>query len=347
MTSAPAVAVVVGSCQHGVVRHALTVASATGSAIVRLIGPPASTLDEYVPDGSRPVHVHFTDRLFGTDASAGARTFGTFAGHGGRRLVVTLHDVPQPGHEARDRRRIDAYRLVGECATTLVVSSEHERSMAEACGIGGRVTVIPLPIDAPIDAPTVDLPLSRVGTPGRRVVAVLGFIYPGKGHADLVHVLAELPQDVELWAVGRPSDGHEQMAGDLLAQARRAGRRMVVTGFLDDGALASVLRSVDVAVVPAAATSASATVGTWIAAGRRPLVASNPYTAELAMAAPGLVELYEPACPGALLAALRSALAEPASTVRRRAIPPPFTTAEVAARHVRLYQRVLEAPCAP
>ncbi|MBA3606767.1 MAG: glycosyltransferase, partial [Acidimicrobiia bacterium] len=226
-------------------------------------------------------------------------------------------------------------------ATALVVSSDHERRMVEASAIGGRVTVIPLPIDAGDSHPS-----RRMGSRRRRTVAVLGFIYPGKGHGDVVEALAELPGDVELLALGRASDGHDALAAALVTRAERMGRDMRVTGFLPDATLSSLLRSVDVPVVPAATTSASATLGTWIAAGRRPLAASNPYTTEVAAAASGLVHLYQPDRPGALGDAVATALDDPAATWHSATVPASFTPAAVGARHRRLYRRLLEASCA-
>ena len=59
-------------------------------------------------------------------------------------------------------------------------------------------------------------------------------------------------------------------------------------------ALAAAIRRVDVPVVPATAPSASASLATWIAHGRRPLTADSAYADELVAASPELVTSYPP-----------------------------------------------------
>ena len=100
---------------------------------------------------------------------------------------------------------------------------------------------------------------------------------------------------------------------------------------------------VDVPVVPASTTSASSSLCSWIAAGRRPLAAANGFTSELAAAAPDLLTLYPPGSPGALRRAIVRALAEPASTWHDGVVPAPWRPTAVTAGHVALYRR-LQAP---
>lgn len=339
-SSANTVGVVVGPDEHGVVRHALTVVAAAGSAVVRLRHfAECDHADVPATDGCL-AHLHYTDALFGPDADSSATCFCHLARRLARPLIVTLHDVPTPTHSARDRRRVATYRRVAACADALVVSSAHELALARAGGIDRPITVIPIPIAEPVVAER-SAPLAT----GPRVVAVLGFIYPGKGHDDLVDVLADLPADVELWALGRASDGHGALAEALVARSRAAGRTMGITGFLDDTALAATMRRVDVPVAPARAPSASASLSMWIGEGRRVVTAVNPYSAELAAAGGRFVRLYRPEIPGALLSALTAALDDPASTWHTGAIPTTHTSSAVGARHRRLYHDVLERRC--
>ncbi|MBC7724715.1 MAG: hypothetical protein H7146_08205 [Burkholderiaceae bacterium] len=85
----------------------------------------------------------------------------------------------------------------------------------------------------------------------------------------------------------------------------------MVTGFLAD---AELERRARLAAVPVAAhrhVSASGSIGSWISAGRRPLVAASRYVDEMARLRPGTMTVYPE---GGLAEAIRVALADPAST---------------------------------
>ena len=243
---------------------------------------------------------------------------------------MTLHDVPAPTGSSRSMRRVDGYRRVAEAADSLVVASVHERGRLRRAGISTPVLVIPLPIIP--GAPPTD----RRRATRRRSVAVLGFVYPGKGHAEVIAAVRSLPPDVQIVALGRPSDGHQPLVDCLRRTATSMDRRLLVTGFLDDATLADALHRVDVPVVPARSVSASASAATWIAAGRRPLIARNAYSTELAAYDPDLVTLYDS---GELASAIERAIDDPSTTHRRGPIPQPLQLPSVAEAHRALYRR--------
>ena len=217
------------------------------------------------------------------------------------------------------------------------MSSNHEGERLRACGVSAEPTVIPLPIE-PI-APVAASEAFEVAGP---MVAVLGHIYPGKGHRAVLEALSTRRDDLALWAVGAVSPGHDDLLGELERFAVRARRRFVVTGHLDDASLAAAIRRADVPVVPAVAPSASASLATWIAHGRRPLTADSAYARELTSGALELLTRYRPDDPQDLASAISQALAEPASTVRSAPIPERFRGRTVAAQHCAVYRRVAE-----
>jgi glycosyltransferase involved in cell wall biosynthesis len=326
-----ATSVVIGPDEHGVVRHALAVAAAAGIGVRRHLDVAECAGRRL--DASGVVHWHFTDRLFGATVEDAATAFCALLASTPGSHVVTLHDVPAPTGAARDRRRAAGYAHVAGACRGVIVASHHERHRIEASGVArpGAVTVIPLPIASrPLTAPAGPGP----GRAGRHV-GVLGFVYPGKGHLDVVEAAGELPADVGIVAIGRASDGHEDLLATIQRAACAAGRRLVTTGFLDEDRLAEEIDRIDVPVVPATDVSASASIGSWIGAGRRPLVAVNGYTSELMAMAPDLVV---PFVPGGLPAALRAALDAPETTRRSTSIPAPLTLDAVGRAHVALYR---------
>ncbi len=298
--------------------------------------------------GTSLVHVQFTDRLFGARCEQAADLVALIAAalsRHGAALSATLHDLPdlpdlptlhdlpdlpdlpvgpdlpdgpdqrerpdladppEPPGDPLTRRRALAYaRVVSDCAG-IVVCSQHERARLEAI-LGSRsaappVRVIPLPVDPPTGRP-VPHELNDV--------TVLGFLYPGKGHAEVLRAMAGLPGQVGMTALGRPSDGHDDLIPQLQGLARELGRGLRVTGFVPDPELPAALQSAGVPVAPHRTVSASGSIATWLGAGRRPLVPDVPYTRELAQRCPGALWPYDPDDPESLSTAQRGALAEP------------------------------------
>jgi glycosyltransferase involved in cell wall biosynthesis len=307
---------VVGPARHGVVSFALDLA-----ASLRRSGGPTNVvrlehwhdLGDAVGSIQRcnGVHLNFTDRLFGSTPSDAAQRVVALVRDveaAGSRVTVTLHDVPQPSDGGNYLQRVEAYRAVCAAVHGLVTNSDHERSLLEESRIAAPadVVAIPLPLDVAGDLP-------RRPAVGDRHVGVFGFVYPGKGHDDVLAAMAGLPPSVGFLAVGEPSAGHDDLVRSLADTAERAGRRFSVTGYVPDEALAGVLHDVTVPVAHHRHVSASGSINTWIAARRRPLVPVNRYTVEHAERHPGTLTPY-PDTPRGLRAALEYAMAEPDST---------------------------------
>ena len=295
----------VGPAQHGVRMHAEALARHTPRA--RSV---SATIDDLLPDllhDDAPVHLHFTDRVFGDSAPAAAETIARLARV--RPVSVTLHDIPQPsdGHAFEARRA--AYARVTDLARTVIVSSASERHQLERFVTAhvAEVHVDPLPIDPP--EPGEWAAARRRPTSGTPTVAMLGFLYPGKGHDRVIAALEGVGTPVDVVALGRPSDGHEDLVPALDAAARALGHSFRATGFLPDAALTRAAQEVTVPVVAPSHVSASGSVGRWIASGRKPLVTPHPFFAELAERAPWALTLTED-----LPVALAHSLEHPAAT---------------------------------
>jgi len=299
MRGLPALAVTAQE-RHGVTIAARDLATAVEAATgVRLrVG---------VPDllGGQPpqrAHLHFTDRLWAGSPAEAAALVERIAAR--TALTVTLHDVPQasdgPGNLPR---RTDCYARVSAVARGIVVNSRHEAAHLAEAGITPRALgVVPLPVTPAPPGPRPE--------PGSADVAVLGFFYPGKGHAEVVDAVAALPRP-RVTVLGGPSAGHEADLQFLTEQAAKQGVEVDVTGFVPEGDLIAACRAVAVPVVAHRHFSASGSLATWIAAGRRPLVIDGRYAREMAALRPATVRLV---APDQLTEAVAGALADPAST---------------------------------
>lgn len=272
--------------------------------------------------GAERLHLHFTDRLWGSDPDAAASAVEELA----RRapLTVTLHDLPQPSDGAGSLgRRAAAYRRVVEAASGVVCNSHHEAELlAEYVGAVAASTVIPLPVDGPsaistdTGTGTAD-PVARAARDsaprGAPAVSVLGYVYPGKGHDRVLRAVGNLrehPRPV-VEALGRASEGHEHDVENVRRLARYAGVAFTITGFLPDDELHERCRRSAVPVIAHRHVSASGSLASWLGAGRRPIVLASRYMEEMAALHRNALTVVDAR---ALDEAIEQAIAHPEST---------------------------------
>ncbi|WP_148613455.1 glycosyltransferase family 4 protein [Nocardioides rubriscoriae] len=270
---------VLGDSSHGVARYAGEVASACGAGVVRDLVTAAAH------DG--PVHLHLTDRLLGPTPDDAARAVERLAG--AVALTVTLHDVPQPTDGPVFEARAAAYGRIVRAVRAWATSSHHEHDLVTRwCAPEARGAVVPLPVDRSPQAGLVPLDLEPV-------LGVFGFVYPGKGHREVVRAAARLCRDgtpARVRVIGRAADGHADEVADLCRIASALGVSIEVTGHLPDDEVAAALRSVAVPVVAHRNVSASGSLNSWLAAGRRPLVRDGAYAREMAALRAGTLTLF-------------------------------------------------------
>lgn len=257
--------------------------------------------------GHPHVHLHLNDTLVRHDDGLAA-----LAGLAARtRVTVTLHDLPQQGDGHGFEPRRNTYRRVLRLVHGWAVSSRHELDLAHehlAPREPGLVAPLPVLRLAPARRGSVVDDLTSTPT-----AAILGFVYPGKGHRELIAAAAGLGpgRGPHVLALGTPAPGHEDLAAALAAEARAGGVELTVTGYLDEPTKAALLERVTVPVCGHRNVSASGSTNEWLAAGRRPLVRDGRYAQEMAALRPGTVRLYEDA---GLASALAGALDSPGST---------------------------------
>ena len=303
----------IGPRQHGVVIFGHRIADALPPETPRQWAPDVATvLDGGVTLGNLDlVHVHFTDQLFADRCERSAAQFVRLAAavrrQAGAEMTVTLHDIPYAEADtARFARRTAAYSAVIEaCAGRVIVSSEHEAARVRAFHADCRPTVIPLPIVSPPDVGPAHSDDAEV--------TVIGFIYPGKGHAEAIRAVRHLPDAVGVTALGRATEQHGDLRSELQDLSESIGRRFTVTGFVPEPDFTRRLRTAAIPLAAHSDISASGSIASWLGAGRRPLVPDGPYTRELEERCPRSVTRYPPG-EAALANALATALAHPRST---------------------------------
>lgn len=308
-----------GDPRHGVVRHAATVSRLTAVHGVR--------------SDTRQVdltHAHFTDALYGPDITTACAAFELWAATAPRPLITTLHDVPGADPDRRrDAARRAGYARVAAACDATVVSSEHEAAKVSVL-TGRPVEVIELPIEPLPDGAT---PPSWADRP---TIGLLGFVYPGKGHAELIDAAGRQRVRPMVVAAGAASPGHTALAQELAERARDRGVDLIISGHLSDAELAAAADAITVPVAPNRRVSASGSLLAWLSRRRRPITAAGQYSTEIQRRHPGTLNLY--ASSEDLDTAVASALDEPALTRLLR--PPPWP--DVGAAHAALYRRVTD-----
>ncbi|MFN3600080.1 MAG: hypothetical protein ACK4UY_01675 [Dietzia sp.] len=326
--------VALGPPGHGVTRFAADCAHAAGTPLLEVADIAQLADGLAVAPAAGPgsaVHLHVTDALFGATPDEAAEALETLARD--HPIGVTLHDVPQPA-EGTERclRRTRAYRRIAAASGLVVVSSEHERRLCASAGIA---------VDAVIPLPVPDLGRAASPTdelrPDERSVGVFGFLHPGKAVDLVADAVAELAaagdRAITLRLLGAPADGHEVYVRAAMETVRAAGGRAEVTGRIHDDELARVLGEVTVPVALFRNVSASGSINTWAAAGRRPLVSASDYTREMEQRRPGSLLLTDATD---LPEELRRLLDDPAPT---RVDPPEPGLAELGRSYLRAWER--------
>ncbi|RFA19030.1 hypothetical protein [Subtercola boreus] len=316
---------VVGSPRHAVTRYAEALCRAIAACDAPdAAGPardPVEPVGAHAPvvrvqnardaleavAGIRTLHVQFTDRLFGATPEHAAELIEELAAR--TRLTVTLHDLPQHSDgEGNLPRRAAAYARVVRAARGVACNSRHEALLLGEFSLPGwesPVAVIPLPVegaparsrDARAEDTVPGTPADTgapagTGTPAE--AAILGYFYPGKGHAEVIGAVAAGRLPLAVTALGTAAPGHDDDLATVVASAAGLGVTFTSTGYLDDHALASRLDDVAVPVAAHQHLSASASINTWIASGRRPLIPDGRYSREMAELRPGTVTVYAP-----------------------------------------------------
>ncbi|MFC4806907.1 glycosyltransferase [Falsarthrobacter nasiphocae] len=355
-----------GPPTHGVALYAAQMAEALGAEIRRASTPEDAlrAAHEIRDAGLERVHLHVTDHLFGRSPAEAAESIEGIAAVVGS-LSLTLHDIPQASDGPRNlRRRSEAYARIIRAADAVVLNSRHEKRLLREAGIPAAplTGVIPLPLvpgpraegaaeggsgpeagargaaSAPeaavADGSSAEAAAQRAGRPA--TLGLFGYIYPGKGHAELIEAAARQDPPARVLALGAVATGHDELVRELTAAATARGVDFEVTGFIEDADLPAQLERVDVPVCFHRHFSASGSLNTWISAGRRPLAPDTRYTREMADLRPGTLTLVPDEA--SLAGAVRRALADPAST---RLAPGslPHGLADAAAEYARFFER--------
>lgn len=231
-------------------------------------------------------------------------------------------------------------------ARKLIVCSTEEKGRLDAFFGRPAVRVIPHFVEHRT-LPSVDRAGAKahVGLSERRVVTVLGFIHPRKGHRLLIDALTRLPDDVFAVFAGGARD--DCIVAELHTHAVQLGvaSRIRVTGYLDEASLGYYLAATDLAVCPFADVAASSSLATWISAATPVLASELPLIAEYNRIERGAIRVFAPYTASALASGILEALntADNEVDCRIRRLQRHLNAAGVIEQHRLLYEEAVKS----
>ena len=153
----------------------------------------------------------------------------------------------------------------------------------------------------------------------KRIITLLGWIHPRKGHRILVEALPKLPSNVMVVFAGQNSkdSGGEQFLQELtqLAKTLKVADRIRITGYLSEKELEEYLIATDIAVCPFMKCSASGSLSTWISISHPRVAAYKlPQIEEYNGLSPDSIHTFHPYNANALAELLINLLSQPQDT---------------------------------
>jgi glycosyltransferase involved in cell wall biosynthesis len=229
----------------------------------------------------------------------------------------------------------------------LVVCTTDEEKRLKTFLPDATVQVIPHFVEKRLNLTDSEKAKDALGLVGRRVLTVLGFVHPRKGHHLAVAAMAKLPEDITLVVAGTATEKHLDYATSLMESAHALGvaERVIFTGFLDDDVLDLYLAATDLALCPFERVAASGSVATWIAANRPILGLDLPLFHEYQSMSPGSMLIVGGHDSCAIAEGIQQALDADTEIVERamERLREQLDLSVIACRHIDLYRRSVAA----
>lgn len=275
------------------------------------------------------VHFQFSKRLWGSRLRL--YYIWLFAQNCSSPLVATLHDIylnpvqlniHQLTTYIKSKYGQEAlfFRFLMSQVRQVFVCTEQEAKrlnfIADSKLSRSKITVIPHFVEERKTEISAEAARKALNLEAGKVITLLGWIHPRKGHQLVVEAMANLPDDVKVVFAGRPSSnkGAEMFAQSLVECAEKLGvsERLRITGYLSEEELEQYLLATDVAVCPFISCSASGSLSTWISVAHPKILAFDlPQIQEYNRLVPGAIQTFASYTPIALAQAIQNLLDAP------------------------------------
>jgi glycosyltransferase involved in cell wall biosynthesis len=176
---------------------------------------------------------------------------------------------------------------------------------------------------------------------GKKVVTILGFIFPAKGHQLLIESIPYLPSDIQIIFAGS-TDIAKEYSNSLkrLAYEKGVQHRLKFTGYLSEEQLELYLKATDLAICAFKDFSASGSISTWISV-ECPILAYNlPQIMEYNKIEKDAIQIFEPYSPRALATAIQNCLRQDPKDQARKieSLKQKISLSNILDKHLDLYK---------
>lgn len=176
-----------------------------------------------------------------------------------------------------------------------------------------------------------------------KVITVLGFVFPSKGHQLVVEAIPYLPPDVQVIFAGS-GDAAKELVSSLLelAEEKGVGHRLRLTGYLSETELEKYLMATDLAICAFKNFSASGSISTWISVNCPILASDLPQIREYNKLEVDAIQVFKPYTPRVLAAAIKRLLEEDqeAQKIKVASLAQKLSLSNIFDQHFILYQTV-------
>ncbi|MGF1524209.1 MAG: glycosyltransferase family 4 protein [Leptolyngbyaceae cyanobacterium] len=227
----------------------------------------------------------------------------------------------------------------------VIVCTQEEQKRIRDRVQSPKLAVIPHFVETRTISTTADEARKTLDLEGVKVITLLGFIYPPKGHQLLVEAMQDLPEEIRVIFAGGPSSSsYEPFVQELrdIAKSNGVDSRLRITGYLSETDMESYLKATDIAVCPFSRISASGSLSTWISVACPILASESPQIEELSQLEPEAIKTFSPYTPIALAKAIREQLSQPQSQAQSavKRLREKLLIPTILNQHVSVYRRV-------
>jgi glycosyltransferase involved in cell wall biosynthesis len=200
--------------------------------------------------------------------------------------------------------------LIGK-ADLVFVCSQEEAQRLNTFASNSKTEIVPIYVEERSIAIDKQKARQILGIDEKqKIITLLGYIHPRKGHHLIVEAMSKLPADIVAIFAGSASPNAFAQAylEQLWTQAKTYGvaRRLRITGYLSEEELELYLLATDLAVCPFSNLSASASLSTWISIARPILAFDLPQMAEYNKIETDAIKTFSPYTSEALSNAIAS-----------------------------------------
>ncbi|RMF06478.1 MAG: glycosyltransferase [Candidatus Neomarinimicrobiota bacterium] len=354
----------VGHERHGVRRfgHILSAAVGEKVTVVDWNYEPGLSLETVDPrlETVDLVHIQYNAQFYSSvwgTLFTQVQNLASFLRNCQRPVVVTLHDIYEPGYlksayhfswmdwvKSRVAPYRRSYQVLARYRVWPVVNSGEESRRLRAMVASITPRVIPHYIESmPTRVPPAEAK-AKLGLQGKTVYIMLGFLHPRKRQDLAIACLPHLPRDWQLILVGGAVPAFAYYQNDLLEQAKGLGveKQVTITGYIPDDRLPLYLSAADAAICPFANVSASGSLSTLMAGGV-PIVASAlPLFEEYNEMTPNAILIVPDENPVSYSRALQTVVSE--RNERRKGLQNlarQLSPQKIADRYLELYREIL------